>query len=137
MSNHLDEDFIHETIQQLKIIAQRAYAPYSHFQVASAIVFTDDIIYGVNVENASYGLTNCAERNCLSAAIAQGKQPKEAIAFFVYHHNKVISSCGACRQVMSELLKKETPVIFASEHDYIKTSVAQLLPLQFSQEDLQ
>lgn len=124
-------------IQQLETYVENAYAPYSCFKVASALVFDDDVIYGLNVENASYGLTMCAERSCLSNAIAQQKQLSKAVAMIIYHKDKTITSCGACRQVMQELLVDSLPVIFASKDDARQTIVAELLPQSFTKEDLQ
>ncbi len=132
----IDDLKIKQILTTLEEVSNNAYVPYSHFPVASAIVFEDSIVYGVNVENASYGLTICAERTCLASAIAQNKNPKEALAFIVYHKEHIVSSCGACRQVMSELLKQETTVILASQDGYEITNVTKLLPQQFSQEDL-
>ena len=124
-------------LARLKIMSEHAYVPYSNFRVASALVFEDGVVYGVNVENASYGLSICAERTCLTNAITQNKNMKKAIALFVYHRDALITPCGACRQVMSELLDENTPIILISEKQQHTTSVAQLLPMQFSKEDLQ
>ncbi len=80
----------------------QAYAPYSNFQVGAALLATDGRLFtGCNVENLSYGLTICAERNAVFAAIAAGVREFEAIAI-VADTREPISPCGACRQVMAE-----------------------------------
>ena len=86
--------------------AAEAYAPYSDFHVGAALLTSNgDIVTGCNVENASYGLTNCAERTAVFRAVAEGKLSKgisiEAIAV-VNRDHKSCSPCGACRQVLAE-----------------------------------
>ena len=94
--------------QKLLRLAQsamkNAYAPYSNFQVGAAIQLSDGRVFtGCNVENASYGLTICAERNAVFAAVAASKKKIEIIAVAVLNHRKVpCSPCGACRQVLAE-----------------------------------
>ena len=86
--------------------ARAAWCPHSNFPVGAALLTADDrIIRGCNVENASYGLTNCAERGALFSAIAQGHAPASFKAMLVYAPNvALISPCGACRQVMHDLM---------------------------------
>ena len=80
--------------------AREAYVPYSHFAVGAALQAEDGTIYtGCNVENASYGLTICAERNALFQAVAQGKRAFSAIAIVTENG---VTPCGACRQVLAE-----------------------------------
>ncbi len=80
----------------------RAYAPYSNFQVGAALLAKDGRIFtGCNVENLSYGLTICAERNALFAAVTAGVREFDAIAI-VADTREPVSPCGACRQVMAE-----------------------------------
>src|SRR5688572_3369116 len=80
----------------------QAYAPYSNFQVGAALLGKDGSIFtGCNVENLSYGLTICAERNAICAAVAAGVREFEAIAI-VADTREPVSPCGACRQVMAE-----------------------------------
>ena len=83
---------------------KHAYAPYSDFQVGAAILLKDGRTFtGCNVENASYGLTICAERNAIFAAVAASKKKPEIIAVAVVNRRKVpCSPCGACRQVIAE-----------------------------------
>lgn len=95
-----------------KLAAERAYCGYSQFPVGAALLTADDqVILGCNVENASYGLTNCAERSALFAAISQGHAPRSFKALLVFAPKMdSISPCGACRQVISELLSADCPV---------------------------
>ena len=104
-----------------------AYAPYSKFQVGAALVSeSGEIFTGCNVENLSYGLTICAERNAIFAAVAAGTQRFSAIAV-VADSDKAISPCGACRQVMCEF--GDFPVILANLHgEVVQSTVDELLP---------
>ena len=91
-----------QLIAKAKEAASRAYAPYSHFSVGAAILTTDGrIFHGCNVENISFGLTICAERNAIFSAIANGCREFEKIAI-VADTEEPISPCGACRQVLAE-----------------------------------
>jgi len=95
-------------------VSRRAYAPYSNFHVGAALLAENgEIITGCNVENASYGLTICAERNAIFAAVARGISSFKAVAN-VADGDAVAFPCGACRQVLSETLRADTPVYVAS-----------------------
>lgn len=112
----------------------KAYVPYSKFKVGAAIVLNDGtIIHGANIENSSFGLTSCAERNALFSLISQGYDPKEIKEITIIGGSKgPISPCGACRQVMSELIPKNTKIYLANLEDEIyETSVNELLPFGF------
>lgn len=112
----------------------KAYVPYSKFKVGAAIVLNDGtIIHGANIENSSFGLTSCAERNALFSLISQGYDPKEIKEITIIGGSKgPISPCGACRQVMSELVPKNTKIYLANLEDEIyETSVNELLPFGF------
>ncbi len=115
--------------------AANAYAPYSNFHVGAALLTaTDEIIAGCNVENASYGLTICAERNAIFAAVARNIRAFKAVAI-VADGEAVPFPCGACRQVLSEFCKPETPVFIASIKDpgsVKETTMGELLPFAFS-----
>jgi len=96
--------------------AQRAYVPYSSFRVGAAVLTADGtVIPGCNVENASYGLANCAERTALFAAVAGGHRDLVAIAVTCLDGDvtqpATLMPCGACRQVMVELLPSHAPVV--------------------------
>ncbi len=113
--------------------AARAYAPYSRFRVGAALEDgRGDVFVGCNVENASYGLSNCAERTAIYAAIAAGAvRPFSAIAVACLDAAGVgvetCSPCGACRQVMAEHLPADAPVYL----DGARFLVGELLPHGF------
>ncbi|WP_334332787.1 cytidine deaminase [Companilactobacillus sp. HBUAS59544] len=116
---------------------ENAYAPYSHYQVGAAILCDDQKVYsGVNVENASFGLTNCAERTAIFKAISEGVKSVKAIV--ITNSTKELSKpCGACRQVMSEFMGPEDIVFLANnQNDYQKYTFKEILPLAFSDEDM-
>jgi cytidine deaminase len=113
---------------------ERAYVPYSHFQVGAAVLTRDDRRFsGCNVENASYGLCNCAERTALFSAIAAGCRPGDFAALAVIGDTpSPISPCGACRQVMAELCDETMPVVLGNlRGDLQETTVGALLPGSF------
>lgn len=113
---------------------EQAYAPYSNFHVGAALITRDGRHFsGCNVENAAYGLCNCAERTALFAAIASGCRPGDFAALAVIADTPhPVSPCGACRQVMSELCDDTMPVWLANlQGETRETSVAELLPGSF------
>lgn len=110
-------------------VRERAYAPYSHFRVGAALRAGDGTIYvGCNVENASYGLTICAERNAVAHAVAAGARAFAAIA--VASANGA-SPCGACRQVLAEFNPQLTVILVDGAGDQRVYSLADLLPDAF------
>lgn len=116
-----------------------AYVPYSHFKVGSAVLLKDgSIIYGCNVENASYPNGTCSERNTLQKMISEGYKKEDVVAFAIVGQAKrPISPCGMCRQVMSELMPLDTPVVLSNlDREYIFTTVDKLLPYSFNEGDL-
>ena len=114
---------------------QRAYAPYSHFQVGAVVLTRDGRRFdGCNVENAAYGLCNCAERTALFAAVAAGCRPGDFAALAVVADTPgPVSPCGACRQVMTELCDDAMPVLLGNLGPHVQeTTVAELLPGSFT-----
>jgi len=114
--------------------AALAYAPYSDFHVGAALLTSEgEIVSGCNVENASYGLTTCAERTAVLRAVAQGKLLKgvsiEAIAV-VHRDHQSCAPCGACRQVLSEF-GLNAIVLYEVEGQRKQTTVSALLPESF------
>lgn len=113
-----------------------AYAPYSKFQVGAALWCDDgSIVSGCNVENASYGLTVCAERNAIGAMVRAGRSVK-AVAIVVDAHS-VVSPCGMCRQVLAEFADFSVPVRSQTLSGQTQTwSVGELLPFAFTKSNL-
>lgn len=112
------------------------HSPYSQFGVGASLLMKDGrVIHGANIENASYGLSNCGERSALFSAYSQGYQKDDIIAMAIAADTKgPISPCGACRQVMNELINKETPVYLANLKGAIKeTNIKELLPYSFDE----
>jgi cytidine deaminase len=108
---------------------KHAYAPYSNFQVGAAVMLADGRIFtGCNVENASYGLTICAERNAIFAAVADSPKKPVITAVAVVNKRRVACSpCGACRQVIAEFGPKAM-VWYQGEHGIVCLTTAELLP---------
>ncbi|WP_066050556.1 cytidine deaminase [Robertmurraya korlensis] len=124
-------------IKEAKIAREKAYVPYSKFQVGAALLTADGKVYhGCNVENAAYSMTNCAERTAFFSAYAEGDRQFEMLAV-VADTEGPVSPCGACRQVISELCPKDMKVILTNlKGDIQELTVAELLPGAFSAEDL-
>jgi cytidine deaminase len=115
----------------LALEASRAsYSPYSHFRVGAALLCADgSVVAGTNIENRSFGLTTCAERNALATAIMAGKRSFTGIVVATPDAEYPVSPCGACRQVLSEFMPPETPVAFGYRiEDLIVTTIGQLFP---------
>ncbi|PWW11340.1 MULTISPECIES: cytidine deaminase [Pseudidiomarina] len=113
--------------------AQQAYVPYSKFKVGAVLSFANGAtVTGCNIENVSYGLTNCAERTAIFSAIAQGFDPRQISSLVVFTpSDQVYSPCGACRQVMTEFLAPDTKVISACYQGQREWTLAELLPDAF------
>ncbi|TCS83724.1 cytidine deaminase [Tepidibacillus fermentans] len=128
---------VQELIQFAKEAREKAYVPYSKFQVGAAIRTKNNKIYkGANIENASYGLTNCAERTAIFKAVSEGDRDLEEIAVIADTEGPV-SPCGACRQVMVEFFAPDAKVYLANlKGEVLETTVKELLPGAFKQEDL-
>jgi cytidine deaminase len=107
-----------------------AYAPYSNFHVGAALLAEDGTIFsGCNVENRSFGLTICAERNALVHAVSQGKRSFIALAISTPDSVEPVGPCGACRQVLSEFMAPDAAIRFAgSGKERVDTTMGQMLP---------
>lgn len=116
---------------------ERAYAPYSGFAVGAAILTdTGRIFAGCNIENASYGLTNCAERTAVFQMVMAGERAVKGIAV-IADAAQAVSPCGACRQVLAEFGSADTPVFMANlKGDVRRATLGELLPYAFSGEDM-
>lgn len=126
-------------VNEAKKARENAYAPYSHFSVGAALLCKDGkVFYGANIENASYPLSMCAERNALYHAYMNGYHKDDFVALALIGDTKdVITPCGACRQVIQELFPAHSPIYMANlKGDIKETNIIELLPLAFDSGDL-
>ncbi len=125
-------DHKNELLQAAQAAWSRAYAPYSNFRVGAAVLGADGRIYsGCNVENASYGLTCCAERNAIFAMVAAGETKIREI-LVIGDSAEFLPPCGACRQVIAEFAAAPTIVHMCDRSgDCRDTTVGELLPFIF------
>ncbi|HOP57614.1 MAG TPA: cytidine deaminase [Bacillota bacterium] len=116
-----------------------SYSPYSKFAVSAVLELKNGDTYkGVNIENAAFGLSNCAERSALFAAYSNGikKEDIKKIVIFT-DHPYFVSPCGSCRQVMRELMEDDADIILVNNKNETKTiKNSELLPFGFSKKDL-
>ncbi|HFI0913664.1 TPA: cytidine deaminase [Streptococcus suis] len=125
-----------ETTNLIELVldnSKYAYVPYSHFPVSAILVTKSGELYsGVNIENASFGLTNCAERTAIFKAISEGVRDFSEIIIYG-ETEKPISPCGACRQVMAEFFDKDLKVtLVAKDKSTVVMTVGELLPYSFT-----
>ena len=115
-----------------KKIINNSYSPYSSFKVSAAVLtLTGKVFTGINVENASYGLTVCAERNAIFNAVGNGE--KEFSALLIYTETEEFTPpCGACRQVMAEFAPEADIFLTNIYGEYKKFSLKELFPWNFS-----
>ena len=129
------EELVSRAIEARKL----SYSPYSHFAVGAAVLTKDGRVFlGANVENSSYPLCMCAERNALYNAYMNGykKEDLEALALSA-DTDGPCSPCGACRQVISEIFPSDKPIYMSNLKGVIQeTTIKELLPFAFSSEDL-
>lgn len=128
-----------ELYKEAKAVLNNSYSGYSEFKVAAAIRLNNgEIITGVNVENASYGLSNCAERSALFTAYGMGYRKEDIKEILITtEQDTYISPCGACRQVMRELIPTSATVYLSNNKGDIKQIINKdLLPLAFTEDDL-
>ena len=126
-------------------VSQQAYVPYSHFPIGAVLLTKDGEIYtGVNIENASFGLTNCGERTAIFKAVSEGQKEFSAIAIVGGKNGakedeaEYCAPCGVCRQVMMEFCDPKTFKVYLAktEDDYIEYTLEEILPLGFSGKNL-
>ncbi|WP_026391314.1 cytidine deaminase [Haploplasma modicum] len=123
-----------KNILEAKKAYDKSYSPYSKFAVGAAIKMKDgSYIHGANIENASYPLSNCAERSALFSAYSQGYKKEDILSItIIANDDRPISPCGACRQVMFELMPKDTKIILTNLKGEVKeTTPDELLPYGF------
>ncbi len=139
-SEERPEDHSDERWERLARVAREAagaaYCRYSGVHVGAALLASDGTVYaGCNVENASYGLTICAERSALVRAVSCGARSFEAIAVWS-DRPAPLMPCGACRQMLSELAPDLAVLCVGAGGGRVETSLAELLPLAFAPEDV-
>jgi cytidine deaminase len=127
-----------ELIDRAFEAAKNAYIPYSHFAVGACILLKDgSYCIGCNIENAAYGSTMCAERNAIYATYGQGYHKEDIVALAIVADCEPLASpCGACRQVLAELLDAKTPIILANRQRHEITDIGTLLPMAFTGDSL-
>ncbi len=128
------EELIQEAFKAIK----NSYAPYSNYHVGAALQTKDEkIFWGVNIENSSFGGTNCAERSAVFAAYSNGYRKDDIVALaIVSDGDRVCAPCGICRQVLSELLNQDTPIYLSNGKEEVDSNIQILLPMQFGIEDV-
>jgi len=135
MVKMLKDELIERLIQKAAEALEKAYAPYSNYPVGAALLTDDGEIFdGINVENAVYPLTICAERVAIFKAVSEGKKSFKAIAVVTKNGG---TPCGSCRQVMAEF-GLDTIVLIANREGKLlqTTTVSELLPSAFGEADL-
>lgn len=128
-----------QLIKLAKEARELSYSPYSNFAVGAAVLTKDGKVFkGSNIENASYPLCMCAERNALYNAYMNGYKKDDLVSLaIVADTDTPCTPCGACRQVISELFPSKSPIYMANMKDeVIEMTIEELLPLSFSGEDL-
>ena len=129
-----------QLIAKAKEARELSYSPYSKFKVGAAVLTKDGKVFlGANIENSSYPLCMCAERNALYNAYMHGFKKEDLVALALSADTDgPCSPCGACRQVISELFPKDAPIYMGNLKDNIQeTTISELLPFAFSGEDLE
>lgn len=122
----------HDLLDLARDAASRAYSPYSRFQVGAALVTASGAVFkGCNVENASYGLTICAERNAIFHAIAQEGPGMKVASLAVVCLGHEFPPCGACRQVIAEFAAADATVCFLQNGKPVTRTIRELLPSAF------
>ena len=128
-----------ELIEKAKEARKLSYSPYSHFAVGAALLCKDGSVYvGANIENSSYPLCMCAERNALYNAKMNGVKKEDMVALALSADtDEPCSPCGACRQVISELFPSDAPIYMSNLKGAVQeTNIKELLPFAFSEDAL-
>lgn len=120
-------------------VREKAYCPYSNFKVGAAVLFEDGNIYtGCNIENASFGATNCAERTAIFNGVSNGNRVIKEIAL-IGDTNSYTYPCGICRQVITEFAENKNIKIYIvkNENDFIEKTLEEIMPGSFTKRDLE
>ena len=127
---------LYDLIQKAKEASKSAYCPYSNFRVGAVIETDAGVFSGCNIENASYGLTICAERNAIFRAVRCGATIIHSVVIYT-PTSEPTAPCGACRQVIREFASHATMIYSASDGDSLEfMSLEELLPYSFGPENL-
>lgn len=134
----MNEEIKNKMFEKALAVQKNAYVPYSDFPLGAAVLTADGSIYtGVNIENASFGLTNCAERSAIFSAVSQGKRKIEAL-LIVSSTEEPVTPCGACRQVIKEFAAGDIEVIMMTKKGKELTMTSkELLPGAFSEQAME
>lgn len=129
----MKNDEILKLIEKAISVREMAYVPYSNFKVGAALIDEKGKVHiGANVENGSFGLTNCGERSAIFAGVSNGMKMISAIAI-VADTTAPVSPCGACRQVINEFANEETVIILANmKKEFLVMNIDELLPYKFN-----
>lgn len=127
-----------ELIDKAFIAMNNAYAIYSNYHVGSCVLLKDGTTFlGANIENASFGATNCAERSAIYSAYSNGYRKEDIQALAIVSDGyRIAAPCGICRQVLSELIGQDTPIYLSNGKEELETTIAELLPMQFNEGDV-
>ncbi len=132
----MEKSKMRELLDRAIAVYESAYAPYSNVHVGAALLTSDNQIFtGVNIENASFGATNCAERTAIFKAVSEGKLEIKAIAV-ASNLDDVITPCGICRQVMTEFMTADSLIILGDKDKLSVHTLEEILPLSFSKADM-
>lgn len=125
-------------IEKAFVAMHNAYAPYSNYHVGSCVKTKDGRYFlGANIENASFGATNCGERSAVFACYSNGYRKEDIESIAIVTDGSILAGpCGICRQVLSELLEEDTPIYLSNGKEEMTTNMAALLPLSFGRKDL-
>lgn len=135
----MEETQIKTLMKNARDVLEHSYSPYSHFPVGAALLTNDNKVFtGVNVENVSFGVTNCAERSAIFTAVSTGYKPGFIRAIAVAGDTETfLSPCSVCRQVMVEFCTPETPVYLTrNDGEILTTTVMELVPFAFEKLDM-
>lgn len=130
----MEQSQIQDLMEQARASLANSYSPYSHFPVGCALLSEDDQVFtGVNIENVSFGATNCAERSAIFTAVSQGYRPGFIKAIAVAGETETfLPPCSICRQVLVEFSDSATPVYLTRQDgEIMTTSVGELVPYAF------
>jgi len=133
----MEKDIKDELFKAALEVQKNAYVPYSDFPLGAAVLTEKGEIYtGANIENASFGLTNCAERSAIFNAVSHGQKDIKAL-LLVSSTEKPVTPCGACRQVIKEFADDIEVVMMTNKGKEITMTSSELLPGAFAEEDME